>query len=74
MHLWVDTSDRIKGTEEGDKFISAELPDKTTDPDGYRVLADMMMHIPCGNANPKAPCMQEGVWSKNYPKKCSDNN
>ena len=33
----------------------------------------MIMHGPCGNANPKAPCMQEGVCSKNYPKKCSDN-
>ena len=55
-----------------DRFISAELPDKTTDPDGYKVVAEMMMHGPCGNANPKAACMQEGVCSKSFPKKCSD--
>ena len=51
-----------------DNFILAELPDKTSDPETYRVVADMMMHGPCGNAKPIAPCMQEGACKKKFPK------
>ena len=67
--LWVDARDKIKSPEEIDNFISAELPDEASDPQAYKVVADMMMHCPCGNAKPDAPCMQEGICSKHFPKK-----
>ena len=53
--MWIDPRDKIKSPEEVDNFISAELPDRASDPEAYRVVADMMMHGPCGNAKPKAP-------------------
>jgi hypothetical protein len=27
-----------------------------------------MVHGPCGAANPKAPCMRDGICTKQYPK------
>ena len=48
------------------------MPDKTSDPQTYKVVADLMMHGPCGNARPNAPCMQENVCSKKFPKKYND--
>ena len=70
--LWIDARDKIRDPEQIDNFISAELPDKASDPEAYKVVADMMMHGPCGNAKPKAPCMQEGLCTKNFPKKYTE--
>ncbi|GJZ76324.1 DNA helicase, partial [Tanacetum coccineum] len=52
--LWVDSASKIRMPEEVDRFISAELPDPAIDPDGYRVVSELMMHGPCGDANLKA--------------------
>ncbi|PWA50520.1 DNA helicase [Artemisia annua] len=70
--LWIDARDKIKDREEVDNFISAKLPDKTSDPEAYIVVVDLMMHGQCGNGKPKAPCMQEGVCTKNFPKKYTE--
>ncbi|GKD72034.1 DNA helicase [Tanacetum coccineum] len=43
--------------EDVDRFILAELLDSQIDPDGYKVVSEMMMHGPCGAANLKAPCL-----------------
>ncbi|XP_071738962.1 uncharacterized protein [Rutidosis leptorrhynchoides] len=53
-----------------DRYISAELPDPTTDPKGFKVVSEMMMHGPCGLVNRDAPCMQDleispsGIFNK----------
>lgn len=70
--LWIDAQHKIRDPEEVDKFISAELPNRTTDPQAYKVVAEMMMHGPCGNAKPNAACMQEGLCTKNFPKKFNE--
>ncbi|GJW62962.1 DNA helicase [Tanacetum coccineum] len=67
--LWVDSASKIRMPEQVDQFISAELPDPTIDPDGYRVVSELMMHDPCGAANLKASCMKASKCSKNFPKK-----
>ncbi|KAJ1266692.1 hypothetical protein BS78_08G171500 [Paspalum vaginatum] len=50
-----------------DRFISAEIPDPNEDPLGYSLVAEHMMHGPCGAAFPRCPCMKKGRCSKGYP-------
>jgi hypothetical protein len=52
--------DKLRSSDELDKYISTEIPDK----DKYLVLHDLvckhMMHGPCGALNDKCACMQDG--------------
>ncbi|KAJ8984535.1 hypothetical protein NQ317_006821 [Molorchus minor] len=52
-----------------DTLISAEIPDRQTEPELYEIVVRNMVHGPCGaNFNPNAPCCQDGACSKGYPK------
>ncbi|GKC34594.1 DNA helicase [Tanacetum coccineum] len=51
--LWVDSSSKIQDASQIDEYISAELPDPMEDPKGYKVVSKLMMHGPCGVANPR---------------------
>jgi hypothetical protein len=51
-----------------DRFVSAEIPDIRTDPLGYAVVEEFMIHGPCGEFNQGCPCMKDGICSKRYPK------
>ncbi|GKC77148.1 DNA helicase [Tanacetum coccineum] len=53
--------------EDVDRFILAELLDPQIDPDGYKVVSEMMMHGPCGAANLKAPCLLANHRLKQEP-------
>ncbi|KAM0871585.1 hypothetical protein ACQ4PT_039291 [Festuca glaucescens] len=44
-----------------DSFILAKIPDPVEDPLGYALVAEFMMHGPCGEHNPKCPCMKDGM-------------
>ncbi|GJY13681.1 DNA helicase [Tanacetum coccineum] len=70
--VWVDPKTKVQKAEDVDQYISAELPDQTLDPEGYRVVSEMMMHGPCGLADSSAICMQDGVCSKRFPKEYND--
>ncbi|GJZ35269.1 DNA helicase [Tanacetum coccineum] len=71
--LWIDAKDKIQDAEEIDQYISAELPDPIEDPEGHRVVSEMMVHGPCGLNDTDAVCMKEGKCSKNFPKKYNNN-
>nr|XP_017234917.1 PREDICTED: uncharacterized protein LOC108208855 isoform X2 [Daucus carota subsp. sativus] len=66
--LWLADDDKLLSTEEIDSVISAEIPDKDNDKVAYEAVSQLMMHGPCGAANPKCPCMAEGKCTKFYPK------
>jgi len=53
-------------------YISAEIPDPVQDPLGYALVAEFMMHGPCGVDGPKCPCMKKGFCSKKFPKPFQD--
>jgi hypothetical protein len=56
--LWNDAYSKIQSPEDVDKYVTAELPDRNTDPEGFRVVSEFMIHGPCGGAAPEAPCMR----------------
>lgn len=60
--------DKCKSPEDVDRIISAEIPDKETDPIGYEAVSQFMMHGPCGNAKLHSPCMKDGRCTKHFPK------
>uniref|UniRef100_A0A182NCC1 ATP-dependent DNA helicase n=1 Tax=Anopheles dirus TaxID=7168 RepID=A0A182NCC1_9DIPT len=51
-----------------DDVISAELPNRMTDPVLFEIIKKKMIHGPCGTLNPESPCMKEGKCSKKYPR------
>ncbi|KAF8049879.1 hypothetical protein N665_2102s0002 [Sinapis alba] len=55
-----------------DEYISAELPDKEVDREGYELVERHMIHGPCGKVRPRSPCMDKGECTKNYPKALSE--
>ena len=52
-----------------DLFVSAEIPNPQTQPLLYEAVMRHMIHGPCGNSNPKAPCMKDSVCSKGFQKR-----
>jgi len=67
--IWLHSNFKCRSPEDVDSIVSAEIPDKFTDPKCYEIVSKFMMHGPCGLANPKSQCMNEGVCSKRFLKK-----
>ncbi|GJR12822.1 hypothetical protein Tco_0795474 [Tanacetum coccineum] len=68
----VDPSNKIKDATQIDDYISAELPDLVEDPIAYKVVTELMMHGPCGVANPSAVCTEKWICNKGFPKMYND--
>ena len=64
----LDNDDKLKTTEQIDKLIRAEMPNKVTHPRLHAIVARHMIHGPCGMFNKNAGCMEENKCKKNYPK------
>ncbi|XP_077242072.1 uncharacterized protein LOC143882480 [Tasmannia lanceolata] len=66
--LTLANQDKLLTPADVDNFISAELPNKDTDPQAFQIVSKTMIHGPCGEANPYSPCFVGGECSKKYPK------
>nr|KAJ0190524.1 hypothetical protein LSAT_V11C800454750 [Lactuca sativa] len=51
-------------TEDYDRIVSAERPDKSVNPHLYRMVVKHMLHGPCGLLNPSNVCMKKKVSVK----------
>ena len=60
--------DKPHSTDDYDRFVCAELPDKQKHPQLYDTVAKNMIHGPCGVLNPYSVCMSDGNCSKKFPK------
>ncbi|GKA32746.1 hypothetical protein Tco_0719113 [Tanacetum coccineum] len=49
--LWISDKSKVREDVDVDKYVCAELPDPTTDPNTYTVISELMIHGPCGSAN-----------------------
>ena len=68
----LDSKDKPHTPDEIDSMVCAEIPCQTTHPELYQTIMSFMLHGPCGTANSKAPCMQDGKCNKRFPKPFSD--
>ncbi|OMO62337.1 hypothetical protein COLO4_33117 [Corchorus olitorius] len=66
--LWLKGQENVKCGPQTDQIISAEIPDMLKDLVGYNVVANYIMHGPCGLANLNAQCMHENKCQKRFPK------
>ncbi|KAL3642121.1 hypothetical protein CASFOL_012936 [Castilleja foliolosa] len=66
--IWVTPAYRISDAVDVDKYISAEIPDPSTEPVLHKIVTDYMIHGPCGLARPTSPCMRDSKCSKSFPK------
>ncbi|GKD56363.1 hypothetical protein Tco_1289750, partial [Tanacetum coccineum] len=66
--LWLEPEDKITTIAQIDQYISAEIPNKSEDPELYQIVTDHMMHGPCGADNPSCPCTIDFKCTKKFPK------
>ncbi|XP_074365338.1 uncharacterized protein LOC141706500 [Apium graveolens] len=58
MLTWLDSASRLNLQANIEKFVSVEISNPETDPVGYAAVDAFMVHGPCGQENPKSPCMK----------------
>ncbi|KAL3622578.1 hypothetical protein CASFOL_033989 [Castilleja foliolosa] len=66
--LWVTSPFKVREAGDVDRYIRAEIPDPTFDPELHKIVTDLMMHGPCGLARPSSSCMRDNRCSKSFPK------
>ena len=67
--VFMHSDSKILSVDQLDPIISAEIPDIAEDPELYKLVADYMIHGPCGPLNMNCPCMIDRKCSKKFPKK-----
>jgi hypothetical protein len=70
--LILELSDKPLTPADIDSIVCAEIPSQTAYPELYDTVMSTMLHGPCGTAKPIAPCMEDGICRKGYPKDFSD--
>jgi len=62
------SQDKPRDSNDYDRIVCAELPNKSTHPELYNIVTSRMLHGPCGALHPSCACMVNGTCSKGYPK------
>ena len=66
---WVcDAESKCRTPEDYDSIVCAEIPGEQQFPELHQIITILMMHGPCGQSNPKSPCMIDGKCTKQFPK------
>ena len=60
-------ADKLHKPDDYADVVCAEIPDRTTEPELYDIIATHQMHGPCGLLNPNCPCMRDGICKDAYP-------
>ncbi len=73
MIIFFHPDSKLKTPEEVDSLISAEFPDKNTEPELFELVKKYMVHTPC-TGNPDSPCIKDpnAGCSKSFPKPFRD--
>lgn len=75
MHLliFLEEEHKLFSVTAVDSCIRAYWPDPETEPQLFQIVKQVMVHGPCGGANPRAPCNDEkGRCTKKYPRPFQD--
>ena len=71
-HLYLlivlDNNNQLRTSADIDSCILAQWLDLRSQPLLFNTVKSTMVHGPCGNLNPSAPCMENGRCTKGYPK------
>ncbi|XP_031120630.1 uncharacterized protein LOC116023760 [Ipomoea triloba] len=62
----------LSSPEAMDSLISTKIPDKESDLEYHQAVEEFMIHGPCRIARKTSPCMVNGKYSKQFPKKFVD--
>jgi hypothetical protein len=62
---------KVSTTEDIDRLVSAKLPLPENTP-LFKTITKCLLHGPCGQKCPNAPCMVNGVCKKCYPRVFSE--
>ncbi|XP_074356564.1 uncharacterized protein LOC141696304 [Apium graveolens] len=73
MLIWLSPESRPNSIEKVDQLVSAEIPDKNSDPIAYEAVKNYMMHGPCGKDLYTSPCMVKGKCMRHFPKRFNGN-
>ncbi|XP_073137363.1 uncharacterized protein [Henckelia pumila] len=69
MLVIFEVSDKLRTPNDFDSVVRAEIPSQTEEPNLYEAVLHHMIHGPCGLHNPHSPCITDGKYKKNFPKK-----
>ena len=75
MHLliFLEEEHKLYSVTAVDSCIRAYWPDPETEPQLFKIVKEVMVHGPCGGANPRAPCNDENSrCTKKYPRAFQD--
>ncbi|XP_074362371.1 uncharacterized protein LOC141702622, partial [Apium graveolens] len=73
MLIWLSPESRPKSIEKVDQLVSAEIPDKNSDPIAYEAVKNYMMHGPYCKDLHTSLCMVKVKYMRHFPKRFNGN-